>query len=83
MLDDSLGGKAAAAEQAGIMSKQMMSVRDAALLLIESADKVATEEEFEQLAEAVLEDNSPGEIQAIAAHMPPALRQLMPKRTLH
>ena len=65
------------------MSKQIMSVADAAQMLIESAEQLSSEEEFEQLADEVLEDNSPGEIQAIAMHMPPALRVLLPKRTLH
>ena len=39
-------------------------------------------EEFAQLAEEVLVDNSPGEIEAIASYMPKALRKLLPKRTL-
>jgi hypothetical protein len=40
-------------------------------------------EEFAAIAEYVLEDNSPGEIAAIAAFMPDVLRELLPKRTLH
>lgn len=62
---------------------KMMSVADAAQLLIDGAAQVSTDDEFERLAAAVLEDNSPGEIAAIAAHMPAALRLLLPQRTLH
>jgi hypothetical protein len=64
------------------MNKQMMSVQDAARALVESArDK--TLDEFAELAEYVLEDNSPGEIAAIGAFMPDVLRERLPKRTLH
>ena len=64
------------------MTKQFMSVQEAAATLIESANQVSLEE-FELLAEQVLEDNSPGEIAAIGAYMPVVLRELLPKRTLH
>jgi hypothetical protein len=69
-------------EGAGVMSKLVMSIQDAALMLIESAGEVSADE-FAKIADMTLEDNSPGEIEAIAAHMPPALRRLLPKRTLH
>ena len=64
------------------MNKQMMSVEDVAALLMQSAQEVGLDA-FVQLAEDVLEDNSPGEIEAIAAYMPIELRDLLPKRTLH
>jgi hypothetical protein len=64
------------------VTKQFMSVQDAAQTLIESANYVSLEE-FETLAGQMLEDNSPGEIAAIGACMPPLLRELLPKRTLH
>ena len=64
------------------MNKQMMTVEDAALALIESAQD-RSPEEFVAIAEYVLEDNSPREIAAIGAHMPVVLRELLPKRTLH
>ncbi len=51
------------------MSRQMMSVQDAAQMLIESADGISADE-FEKLAGIVLEDNTPGEIEAIAAYCP-------------
>jgi hypothetical protein len=41
------------------MSRQMMSVQDAAQMLIESADGISADE-FEKLAGIVLEDNTPG-----------------------
>ena len=63
------------------MTKQFMSVQEAAAALIESANQVSLDE-FEMLAEQVLEDNTPGEIAAIGAFMPPVLRELLPKRTL-
>jgi hypothetical protein len=64
------------------MSRQMMSVEDVASLLTQSANEVGLDA-FAQLAEDVLEDNSPGEIAAIGAYMPAELRELLPKRTLH
>ena len=64
------------------MNKQMMNIEDVALLLTQSAQEVGLEA-FAQLAEDVLEDNSPGEIAAIGAFMPDELRDLLPKRTLH
>jgi hypothetical protein len=64
------------------MNKQMMNVADVAALLTQSAEEVGLDA-FTQLAEDVLEDNSPGEIEAIGSFMPPELRDLLPKRTLH
>ena len=64
------------------MTKQFMSVQEAAQTLIESANQVSLEE-FQLIAEQVLEDNTPGEIAAIGAYMPPVLRELLPRRTLH
>jgi hypothetical protein len=64
------------------MNKQMMNVADVAALLTQSAEEVGLDA-FTQLAEDVLEDNSPGEIEAIGAFMPPELRDMLPKRTLH
>jgi hypothetical protein len=64
------------------MSKQFMSVADAAQALVEHASE-ATLEEFPAIAEQMLEDNSPGEIAAIGAYLPDVLRELLPKRTLH
>lgn len=64
------------------MTKQFMSVQEAAQTLIESANQVSLEE-FEMIAGQMLEDNSPGEIAAIGSYMPPVLRELLPKRTLH
>ena len=64
------------------MTKQFMSVQDVAQTLIESANQMSLEE-FEMIAEQMLEDNSPGEIAAIGEYMPLVLRELLPKRTLH
>jgi hypothetical protein len=64
------------------MAKQSMTVMEAALMLVESANGMS-ENEFEKFARELLEDNSPGEIDAIAAYMPPLLQALLPKRTLH
>ena len=55
---------------------------EAAQMLVESADGMS-EDEFEEFARELLEDNSPGEIEAIAAYMPPLLQALLPRRTLH
>lgn len=62
--------------------KQQLNVQDVARILTETASEVSPEE-FAQIADDVLEDNSPGEIAAIGKFMPPALRDLLPKRVLH
>jgi hypothetical protein len=82
LLAAALGAPAAEGKEARVMTKQFMSVVEAAQTLIESANQMS-EEEFELLAGQMLEDNSPGEIEAIGAYMPPVLRELLPKRTLH
>lgn len=64
------------------MTKQMMSVIEVAQLLTEQAEELGIDA-FPELAEIVLEDNSPGEIAAIGRYMPPVLRELLPKRLLH
>ena len=64
------------------MSKQTLSVREVAELLTEKAQEVGPDA-FAEIAECVLEDNSPGEIAAIGQLMPPPLRDLLPKRVLH
>jgi hypothetical protein len=64
------------------MNKQMMSVAEVAQILTEKAEEVGPEV-FAEIAESVLEDNSPGEIAAIGEFMPPMLRDLLPKRMLH
>ena len=65
-----------------VMSKQMMSVQDAAETLVKWAQETSLDE-FPRIAEEMLEDNSPGEIAAIGAYLPDVLRELLPKRTLH
>ena len=64
------------------MSQTTMSVEAAALLLLETA-KEHDLADFPRLAEEMLEDASPGEIEAIGQLIPPVLRELLPKRTLH
>jgi hypothetical protein len=64
------------------MNKQTLSVVEVAQLLTETAEKVGPDA-FVEIAENVLEDNSPGEIAAIGQYMPPMLRDLLPKRVLH
>jgi len=64
------------------LDKQMMSVQEVAELLTEAALKAGLEA-FPEIAESVLEDNSPGEIAAIGQFLEPALRELLPKRVLH
>jgi hypothetical protein len=64
------------------MNKEIMSFEEAAQTLVNYAYE-ATLEEFSAIAERMLEDNSPGEIAAIAAYLPEVLRELLPKRTLH
>lgn len=64
------------------MTKHMMSVEDAAQTLVDCARETSLDE-FPTIAEAMLEDNSPGEIAAIGQHLPAVLRELLPKRTLH
>lgn len=64
------------------MDKQTLSVVEVAQLLTEAAEKVGPDA-FAEIAENVLEDNSPGEIAAIGQYMSPMLRDLLPKRVLH
>jgi hypothetical protein len=64
------------------MDKLTMSVSDVAQLLTETALELGIDA-FPQVAAQVLEDNSPGEIDAIGRLMPPVLRELLPKRVLH
>jgi hypothetical protein len=42
-----------------------------------------SEDEFEEFGRELLEDNDPGEIEAIAACMSPLPQALLPRRTLH
>jgi hypothetical protein len=42
-----------------------------------------TRREFADLMEYALEDNTLEEVVAIGAHMPPALRELLPRKYLH
>ena len=64
------------------MRKTTMSVEEAAQLLVDTA-KEHDLAEFPALAEDMLEYASPGEIEAIGQLIPPVLRELLPKRTLH
>lgn len=78
-----LGSASSPNDEAGIMSnKQLMSVEDAALALVEVARDKSLED-FAGIAEIMLEEASPGEIAAIAAYLPDALSVLLPRRTLH
>lgn len=63
-------------------ARQTMKVSEVAELLTAAAQEVGLAA-FADLAASVLEDNSPGEIAAIGAFMPDALRDLLPRRTLH
>ena len=82
MFAAALGSAASENKEAGVVTKQFMSVQEAAQTLIESADYLSLEE-FEMIAGQMLEDNSPGEIAAIGSYMPTILRELLPKRTIH
>jgi hypothetical protein len=42
-----------------------------------------TRREFAELVEYALQDNTPREVAAIAAHMPPNLQDLLPHKYLH
>jgi len=42
-----------------------------------------TRREFADLMEYALEDNTRDEVVAIGVHMPPALRELLPRKYLH
>ena len=64
------------------MSKQVMSLEEAAQTLVSHAYD-ATLEEFSVIADQMLADVSPGQIAAIGAYLPEVLRDLLPKRTLH
>lgn len=59
-----------------------MSIEEAAQLLVNIA-KENDLAEFPKLADEMLEFASPGEIEAIARLIPAALREMLPKRTLH
>lgn len=59
-----------------------MTIEQAAHLLIEVAQEVGLEH-FSDIAEDVLEHNSHDEIVLIGQCLPAALRDLLPKRTLH
>ena len=51
------------------MPKQAMTIEEAAQALVEEANSMSLEE-FSAVAASMLEDNSPAEIAAIAAHLP-------------
>lgn len=42
-----------------------------------------TRQEFADLVEYALQDNTQEEVKAIAAHMPPMLRELLPRKYVH
>ena len=64
------------------MTKQILTIEQAACLLIEVAKEVGLEE-FPEIAQDVLENNARDEITLIGQCLPPALRELLPKRVLH
>jgi hypothetical protein len=64
------------------MSGELMSVEEAALALVEHAWEKSLDE-FALIAESMLEDASPGEVAAIGAYLPEALRELLPRKTSH
>ena len=82
LLTDALGAAAVPVGSACIMTKQMMTVEEAAYMLIEVAREVGLEQ-FAHVADELLEDNSHEEIALIGRCLPPKLRKLLPKRTLH
>ena len=63
-------------------NKQLMSVEEAAHALVEYARDKSLDD-FAIIADSMLEDASPSAIEAIGAYLPEALRELLPKRTLH
>jgi hypothetical protein len=64
------------------MTKQKMTIAQAAYMLVKVAQEVGLEQ-FPDVAEDVLEDNSHDEIVLIGQCLPLALRELLPKRVLH
>jgi hypothetical protein len=64
------------------MTRLMMSIEQAACMLLEVAREAGLEE-FPGIAEDVLENNSHDEIVMIGQCLPPVLRELLPKRVLH
>jgi hypothetical protein len=64
------------------MTKQKMTIEQAAYMLAEVAQEVGLER-FPDIAHDVLEDNSHDEIVLIGQCLPPALRKLLPRRVLH
>jgi hypothetical protein len=64
------------------LTKQMMTIEQAAYMLIEVAQEVGLEQ-FPDIAQDVLEENSHDEIVLIGKYLPLALRALLPRRTLH
>jgi hypothetical protein len=63
------------------MKKHVVSIQQAAHLLIEAARDVGLED-FPDVANDVLENNSHDEIVLIGQCLPAALRELLPKRLL-
>jgi hypothetical protein len=59
-----------------------MSVQDAARELVAVAKEWSLDD-FALIADVMLEDASPRQIDAVSAHLPDVLRELLPKRTLH
>ena len=64
------------------MSKELVTIEEAAHILVEYA-KAASLDEFASKAEEMLQDTSPDEIAAIGKLLPDVLRELLPQRTLH
>jgi hypothetical protein len=65
-----------------VMSKELMSVEEAARALVEYAQGTSLDD-FALIAAIMLEDASPGEVAAIGVHLPEALRRRLPQRTSH
>jgi hypothetical protein len=64
------------------MPKKTATAKQVATILKNTALTV-TPQQFEAIAAYALQDNKPLEIEAVAAHMPPSLRNLLPKKWLH
>ena len=63
-------------------AKKNATPKELATILINASLSVSLLQ-FKDIAAYALQDNSPDEVQAVAAHMPLHLQRLMPVRYLH
>ena len=64
------------------MNRQIMTIEEAANMLIEVAEHVGLEQ-FAHVADELLEGNSHDDIALISQYLPLPLRDLLPNRVLH